>query len=239
VRPPAGLAVGTAAPYLPGGWSKESPDLLLVFTESGCGACDALKPELDRWGREFFGRLAVEVIASRDIAQSYLVTATPSAVLIVAGKVAAPLAAGADTIRDLVRRATLPAPVKRGEPMPPLALPDLDGATVDLAGLRGSRTLILFWSPSCGYCQQMLDDLKRWERDRPPNAPELLIVSSGSSEENRKQGFGSRVLLDPGFSAQSILGAGGTPSAVLINESGIVDSEVRAGASEVLALAGW
>ena len=117
------------------------------------------------------------------------VTATPSAVLITAGKIASPLAEGPDAIRELVRGATLPPPVKKGESVPALQLPDLNGGTVDLGSLRGRRTVLLFWSPSCGFCQEMLDDVKKWERDRPLDAPELLIISSGTPEANREQGF--------------------------------------------------
>jgi hypothetical protein len=45
------------------------------------------------------------------------------------------------------------------------------------------------------------------------------------------------MLLDPDFGAGNVLGAGGTPSAIIIDEQGRVASEVRVGASEVLALA--
>jgi peroxiredoxin len=51
--------------------------------------------------------------------------------------------------------------LKVGEPAPELRLPDLTGKLVDLADLRGSKTLVLFWNPGCGFCQRMLDDLKR------------------------------------------------------------------------------
>ena len=61
---------------------------------------------------------------------------------------------------------------------------------------------------------------------------------SGTPESNREQGFRSPVLLDQGFGAGSVLGAGGTPSAVIVDEYGIMASEVGVGAPAVLALAG-
>src|SRR3712207_7002423 len=64
------------------------------------------------------------------------------------------------------------------------SLPDLDGRTVDLAELHGSPTLVLFWRPSCTFCQRMLDDLKAWEADPPPGAPKLLIVDRKSTRLN-------------------------------------------------------
>jgi hypothetical protein len=65
-----------------------------------------------------------------------------------------------------------------------------------------------------------------------------LVISSGSFDANREQGFRSRVLLDPNFAAGHVFSAGGTPSALMLDEEGRVASEVRVGASEVLELAG-
>jgi hypothetical protein len=45
----------------------------------------------------------------------------------------------------------------------------------------------------------MLDDVKAWERNRPKDAPQLVVLSAGSPKANREQGFKSRVLLDPTF----------------------------------------
>ncbi len=113
----------------------------------------------------------------------------------------------------------------------------LDGETVDLSALRGRR-LVLFWNPSCGFCQQMLPDVKTWERNHPQDAPELLVISTGSPDANREQGFRSPVLLDPNFGAGRVFGAEGTPSAVVLDEEGRVSSEVGVGAEAVFALAG-
>jgi thiol-disulfide isomerase/thioredoxin len=235
--------------------------IILVFTELGCGACDALLPEVAQWQKEYQSRLEIVPIsggaldanlaksakhglknlllqAGRETAEAYKVNGTPSAVVIAEGKIGAPLAAGADAIRELVARNTLPPPAKKGDRVPELKLKNLEGATIDLASLRGRRSLVLFWSPSCGFCQQMLDEVKRWERNPPRNAPDLVIVSSGTAEVNRQQGFRSTVLLDPIFGAGNVLGAGGTPSAVVIDEEGRVASEVGVGAASVMELAG-
>jgi thiol-disulfide isomerase/thioredoxin len=96
---------------------------------------------------------------------------------------------------------------------------------------------MLFWSPSCGFCQQMLEDLRKWEDDAREDAPELLVIAAGALDENRKQGFRSRVLLDPYYAASQVFNSGGTPSAVLVEE-GRVASAVAVGSEAVLALAG-
>ena len=163
--------------------------------------------------------------------------ATPSAVLVKEGRIESSLAVGTDAIRGLVARATLPDPVNTGDPVPSLRLPDLSGELMDIAQIQNRRTLMLFWNPSCGFCQQMLDDIKRWEDNPQDGAPELLVISAGAFEENRKQGFRSRVLLDPYYAASQVFNSGGTPSAVLV-EHGRVASGVAVGAEAVLELAG-
>jgi len=235
--------------------------LLLVFTEPGCGACDLLLPDVARWQGDYADRLSVVPVSGgeleaniaksaehklqnlmlqvgRETSDAYKVTATPSAVLVRDGKIASPLAAGVEEIRKLVALSTLPPPAKKGEPVPALRLSDLEGEAVDLASFRGRRTLILFWSPSCGFCQAMLDDVKKWESQPPDHAPELVVVSSGTPEDARQQGFRSKVLLDPMFGAGNVLGANGTPSGVIIDEDGRIASEVGVGAQAVLELAG-
>jgi thiol-disulfide isomerase/thioredoxin len=70
-------------------------------------------------------------------------------------------------------------------PAPALALSDLNGKTIALADVRGCPTLVLFWSPRCGFCQPMLPDLKAWEAHLPEGAPQLLVVATGGVDENR------------------------------------------------------
>lgn len=138
-------------------------------------------------------------------------------------------------------RASVPAPpaaTKIGEAAPALRLPDLDGNEVDLASFKGRSTLVLFWNPGCGFCARMLDDLKAWEAAPPPDAPRLLVVSTGRVEVNREMDLSATVLLDQGFAAGREFGASGTPSAVLIDADGKIASHVAVGAPSVLALAG-
>src|SRR5689334_15778373 len=46
------------------------------------------------------------------------------------------------------------ADLVRGNPVPNIAGTTLDGATVDLAALRGHPVLINFWGPSCVPCRE-------------------------------------------------------------------------------------
>jgi peroxiredoxin len=195
----------------------------------------------------------------REVAEAYLAYGTPSAVLVRQdGTIGSPVAQGADAIRALVT-ATLngtlpptasngqaaaaaprpPAGLKIGEPAPDFSLPDLDSKTVKLSDYRGKPTLVLFWRPSCGFCERMLPDLKAWETNARNGAPKLLVVSTDSVEVNKAMGLRSRVLLETsGMSVGSKFGAGGTPMAVLVDAEGRIASELAAGAPAVLALAG-
>jgi peroxiredoxin len=195
----------------------------------------------------------------REVAEAYLAYGTPSAVLVRQdGTVGSPVAQGADAIRALVSatlNGTVPTPASNGQqaaaaPRPPaglkigelapdFSLPDLAGKTVKLSDFRGSKTLVLFWRPSCGFCERMLPDLKAWENNARNGAPKLLVISTDSVETNKAMGLRSPVVLDKqGMSIGSKFGAGGTPMAVLIDEEGKIASELAAGAPAVLELAG-
>jgi len=180
----------------------------------------------------------------REVAQAYKAFGTPSAVLVRQdGTIASPLAQGPDAIRALITT-TLnpsaasprpPAGPKIGEPAPDFGLPDLAGKTVRLSDFRGSPTLVLFWRPSCGFCERMLPNLKAWETNARNGAPKLLVVSTDSIAENQAMGLRSLVLLDKaGMSIGSKFGAGGTPMAVLVDAEGKIASELAAGAPAVL-----
>jgi hypothetical protein len=49
---------------------------------------------------------------------------------------------------------------------------------------------MLFWSPSCGFCARILDELKRWEETVTPASPQLVVISTGDPDANRAMGLG-------------------------------------------------
>jgi peroxiredoxin len=268
---PPGLPVDTPAPpfrlsALDGSMvtfnalRRQSERILLIFTEPGCGGCDALMPDVARWQDTFADRVSIVPIsrgpleANRvkanehglrnyllqlddETSRAYQAEGTPTAVLVQNGLIASPVASGADAIRDLMATASAPPPLAKGERTHDLIMPDLDGRQLDLAELRDGPTLVLFWNPDCGYCQQMLGDIKAWESHRNEDAPRLLVISAGSVASNRAQGFQATVLLDGSFQVGQAFGATGTPAAVMLDAEGRVASGVGVGAEEVLALA--
>jgi peroxiredoxin len=274
--------------------------VMMLFTDPGCGPCNAMLPEVGRWQEEHAHKVTLALISRGgveenrtkaqehgipnvllqkdwEVSESYEVRGTPSAVLISPdGKVASPVGGGAEGIRGLLsyavgERAQLPMqphqPEAQGQPCPncgkvhpnsnsaaqqaermgpkvgeeapEVRLADLKGNEVSLQeDFRGQESLVLFWNPGCGFCQQMLPDLKEWEAQAPEGAPKLMAVSAGSEEANRGMGLTSPVLLDQDFATGRAFGASGTPSAVLVDAEGKVASEVAVGALAVMELAG-
>jgi peroxiredoxin len=300
-----GLAVGSEAPeFSLSGLHSETLTLaalrssgktvMMLFTDPGCGPCNALLPEVGRWQQEHAHKLTLALLSRGEVeenktkvqehglrnvllqkdwevSEAYEVRGTPSAVLISPdGKVATPVAGGVEGIKALLAYAvgeraqlplqpqqpqtegqpcpncgkvhaaapTVPAAQKVGEEAPEVKLPDLEGNTVELADFRGQETLVLFWNTGCGFCQQMLPDIKEWEINSPEDAPKLLIVSAGAEEATREMGLASPVLLDQQFATGRAFGASGTPSAVLVDAEGKVASGVAVGAPAVMELAG-
>ena len=232
--------------------------LILLFMDPACEACRALLPDVKRW-RESQSELLEFAIFSRgtpkknqqkfgaeglppvllqekyEVSDLYSALATPSAVVVRPdGRIGSPVASGSDAIKALVSD-TIEMPYSR--PAPPLRLPDLDGQTVDLKEFQGQETLVLFWNPGCGFCERMLPEVKAWEETATSTTPRLLVVSTGTPEVNRAMGFRSTVVLDENFRTGQAFGAGGTPSAMLVDAEGRVASVVAVGKDNVMEIA--
>ena len=247
---------------------------LVLFWDPGCGFCQQMVEDLRAWeknrptgapkllvistGTEEANRglgIHAPIVLDQgfEAGSAFGASGTPSAVLVDAqGKIASPVAAGAEDVLALARGRAAPSlpgipagngtaaqtKPKVGDPAPAVKLPDLTGRMLDLKARRGTKTLLLFWNPGCGFCHRMLDDLKAWEANRPKGAPKLLVVSTGTPEANQAMDLRSPIVLDQGFSVGNAFGANGTPSAVLVDAKGNIASEVAVGAPAVLALAG-
>src|SRR5215213_2410998 len=143
-----GLPVGSSAPQFSlSGLHGETLTLealrssgktvMMLFTEPGCGPCNAMLPEGGRWQEEHAQKLTLALVSRGEVeenktkaqehglsnvlvqkdwevSESYEVRGTPSAVLISPdGKIASPVAGGAEGIRGLLsyavgQRAQLP-----------------------------------------------------------------------------------------------------------------------------------
>ncbi len=235
-----------------GRWQREHAATLTVAMISR-GSADANRAKATEHGLN-----TILLQQDNEVADDYQAFGTPTGVVVRPdGTIASNAAPGRDAIGQLVQQTLdgklpsaaaarpqrlapaarpAPAPSNLGQPAPAVALPDLDGRTVELAAMMGEPTVVLFWNPGCGFCARMLPDLKAWEADPPAGAPRLLVVSTGDPEQNKEMGLTSAVVLDSGFSVGRSFGASGTPSAVLVDAEGKVASGVAVGAPAVLGL---
>ena len=195
-----------------------------------------------------------------EVADAYEVDTTPGAVVVSPeGIISSPVAEGPEEVAALLayavgERAQLPLfqaaaghaahdeeddepeGPEVGEPAPEIRLQDLEGRDVSLEDFRGEEVLVLFCSPGCGFCQEMMPDIKQWEAAPPEGAPRLLVVSDETVEENKAIGLSSPVVLDNTDAVWDAYDVSGTPSAVLVDADGRIASRMAVGSEEVLEL---
>jgi len=184
------------------------------------------------------------VLLQRDqeLIESYRLQQAPAAVLIdTDGRISAGPRYGTKAIRNLVATTlglampTAPARdvqvVKRGEPVPALRRPALDGGIIDLATPTPLPRILLFWNPGCPHCRNLQPAILAFEQIE--ERPGLVLVARGPVDMIRGAGFSSPIVLDDDHSIASTFGAGGTPAAVLIDSNGIVASPVISGAGQI------
>jgi peroxiredoxin len=257
--------------------------VLLVHWNTQCGYCDRIAPDLAGLQADL-GRANVELVlvsggtaaAERESAAEHGLTApilladggeveafaplgTPAAYLLdEEGRVAAPLALGADQVpalaRSLVSRRTrlagerplaasrierdgLPA----GTPAPAFELPEVRGGTVSLDAYRGRKVLLVFSDPHCGPCGELTPHLARLHEEHRGNGLDLLLVSRGGLEENREkalaQGLEFPVLVQRKWEISKLYGIFATPVGFLIDEEGMIARDVAQGVDPIVALA--
>jgi thiol-disulfide isomerase/thioredoxin/uncharacterized membrane protein YphA (DoxX/SURF4 family) len=220
-------------------WSRDFDDLMIVLiSRTGAAA--------DFEGAAALGAERVLIQGENEVAEVYDVHGTPAAVAIAPdGRIASFVAQGGDAIRGLVsamRANNLPLAASPhlsavGEAAPDLTLETSAGERFALADLRGAPALLLFWNQLCGFCQKMLPELRAWEANAPANAPRLIVVLNGNSDDVRALGVHSTVVFDQDSRLSEAFGANGTPMAVLLDADGHIASELAAGAQAFFALA--
>jgi peroxiredoxin len=188
---------------------------------------------------------------------------TPSAYLLdEAGRVVQPLAVGADQVTALARlaaegsahrRTRLPGErplaesrierngLRAGTSAPDFELPEVRGGTVSLLQHRGRKTLLVFSDPHCGPCEELAPHLICLHEAHRNNGLDLLLVSRGDLEENRRRaverGFEFPVGVQRRWELSRQYGIFSTPVGFLIDEEGVVAQDAARGIDEILVLA--
>jgi peroxiredoxin len=125
-----------------------------------------------------------------------------------------------------------------GTPAPDFRLPTLDGEEISLEQYRGQKVLLVFSDPQCGPCDALAPLLEQRRRSRPE--VQFLMVSRGEIEANRAKVRDHHltfpVLLQRKWEISKLYAMFATPVAYLIDEAGIITTDVAVGADEILAL---
>lgn len=133
---------------------------------------------------------------------------------------------------------TQPSGVPVGTELPAFELKDLDGREHTSDELRGTRSLLVNWSPSCGFCTRMAPDLAALEQTLLSKGVQLVLMSHGDADRNRtvrdEAGLRCPILVLGEFLPFEGLG---TPSAYLVDGSGCVEAALVVGADQLMALA--
>lgn len=115
-------------------------------------------------------------------------------------------------------------PLPKGSPAPDFALTNDTNEEVSLASFRGSKTLLVFSQPGCGYCEKFYPALKEYTTQE--TAVNVVVLQLNSSAEENQSFKAERGLDVPFLSATSeqlrAYKVKGTPTSVLLDEEGKV-----------------
>lgn len=129
--------------------------------------------------------------------------------------------------------------LKAGEAAPDFRLPRIDGGELSLGEFRGRSVLLVFSDPHCGPCQDLAPGLQELHEERSDLA--VLVISRGDIDENRTKadglGLTYPIVLQKKWEASLKYAMFATPIGYLIDEQGILASDVAVGVEPILALA--
>src|SRR5262249_49586109 len=128
--------------------------------------------------------------------------------------------------------------LKAGTPAPPFRLPRLDGGELSLEEFRGRRVLLVFSDPECGPCMELAPALEQFHRG--PAGVQVLMISRRDPEANRQKvaelGLTFPVVLQRHWEISLLYGMFATPIAYLIDEQGVLATDVVVGVQPIQAL---
>jgi peroxiredoxin len=125
--------------------------------------------------------------------------------------------------------------LKAGTTAPPFRLPRLDGGELALEEFRGRRLLLVFSDPDCGPCAELAPALEQFHRGG--SGVQVLMISRRDPEANRQKvaelGLTFPVVLQRHWEISMLYGMFATPIAYLIDERGVLATDVAVGAQPI------
>jgi len=241
--------------------------VVLVFVDPNCVVCTEMLPKIAEWRHDYEPALEVIMISrgtveenraklgryselpvllqrKSEVAESYKVQPTPSAVVIhPTGVIGSPVAEGDLVVEALVEQFidTLvqggPAADERSLGSQPFIaengqvttgarlqgkLLELTGEQADLSTLQDRDTIFLFWDSNSPRCQEMQSDVRSWEKEvQDRSLVQLVVIVSGSDRSNQTVDFRARVLIDTTGNVAHAFGVQVAPTAVYWQVDGI------------------
>jgi len=111
----------------------------------------------------------------------------------------------------------------------------LEGGDLALEEYRGRQVLLVFSDPQCGPCDQLAPHLERLHHER--RDLQVLMVSRQDVETNRqkvaKLGLTFPVVLQKSWEISLLYGMFATPVGYLIDEQGVLASDVAVGVEPI------
>jgi uncharacterized membrane protein YphA (DoxX/SURF4 family)/thiol-disulfide isomerase/thioredoxin len=124
--------------------------------------------------------------------------------------------------------ASMPPGIPVGSPAPGFTLHGLAGEEITLDSVLepGLPSVLVFVSPTCGSCLELMPKVVRWQKTLADRL-RIALISSGTAEDNREAveqyGVDEMLLQDRGEVLEAYR-IRGTPSAVLVTAAGEIGS---------------
>jgi peroxiredoxin len=129
--------------------------------------------------------------------------------------------------------------LKAGTEAPDFKLPRIDGGELSLTDFRGGRVLLVFSDPDCGPCDELAPRLQDIHLQR--SDLQVFVVGRRAAEVNRAKaaalGLTYPIALQRQWEISLLYAKFATPIGYLIDEQGILASDVAVGVEPILALA--
>jgi peroxiredoxin len=212
-------------------------------------------------------RCVVLLQEQMEVATQFRAQGTPMGYRIdAAGRIASELTVGAEPLLELAARPFSRVPARRAnehahngkQPDPSLArsrlnrnglkagavapefrLPRLDGGEVSLTDLRGGRVLLVFSDPDCGPCDELAPRLQALHLSRPDL--QVVVISRRDADATRAKAESLSltypIVMQKQWEISLKYGMFATPIGYLIDEQGVLVSDVAVGVEPILALA--
>jgi cytochrome c biogenesis protein CcmG/thiol:disulfide interchange protein DsbE len=122
-----------------------------------------------------------------------------------------------------------PSQIAKDQPAPPISGVTLDGASFDLAALRGRPVVINFWGPTCVPCREEFPLLKAKLAEHAADGLAVVgILTDDAADPARAfvadEGASWPTVIDPGAALKKAYRVVGRPQSYFIDRAGILRS---------------